>query len=199
MELPEHLREEAIGFLVKEHFFQLPFVTHMWRERRTDFIVKLIASLKSANFSPGQVVVEVGDLGTEMFIVISGEMHVREQTPSFFCNFLYYLPSAVYRAFALTLVLFCFVFQVVNGHDQFLCSLTVGDHFGEFAAFGVTAERAATVVAGAHSTAYIITPAALACVRAPATCIHCSCGGGVWFRRWHRRRCDSHRRCLGRF
>lgn len=54
--------------------------------------------------------------------------------------------------------------QVVNAQDQFLCSLTVGDHFGEFAAFGVTAERAATVVAGAHSTAYIITPSALSCV-----------------------------------
>jgi len=55
MELPEHLRAESIGFLVKEHFYQLPFVTHMWGERRTDFVIRLIASLKSLNFSPGQV------------------------------------------------------------------------------------------------------------------------------------------------
>ena len=76
MELPESLRNESLGFLVKEHFFQLPFVTHMWRQGHNDFVVKLIASLKSLNFSPGQMVVEVGDRGHEMYIVISGELHV---------------------------------------------------------------------------------------------------------------------------
>lgn len=73
-----------------------------------------------------QVVVEVGDEGSELFIVMTGEMHV------------------------------------VSADHEFLCSLSVGDHFGEFAAFGVTQKRQATVIAGTRATAYIITPGALA-------------------------------------
>ena len=54
-----------------------------------------------------------------------------------------------------------FVFVALGRQEKFLCSLGVGDHFGEFAAFGVTRTRSATVISGTCSTAYIITPMAL--------------------------------------
>lgn len=116
MELPEHLRHEAIDFLVKQHFFQVPFVTHMWKDEHTDCVVKIIASLRSQSFEAGQVVVEAGDTGSELFIVMTGELHA------------------------------------INSKDEFLCTLTVGDHFGEFSAFGVTKTRSATVIAGTTTT-----------------------------------------------